>query len=84
MYACTIDFQMLYQINMLLKEKGYNVTIHTIGGCSCNGIELKNLNDSNRELIKEIINDYLKNKYMYIKDDPTNKNYFTVSSTFDK
>lgn len=85
MYTCTIDFQMLYQINLIFKENKLAVSLHTIGGCSCNGVELRNLTDnSERQKAKDLANAFLKTKYLVLKDDPTNPNYFLVASLFEK
>lgn len=83
MYSCTIDFQMLYEINKVLKDNGYDCSIHTIGGCSCNGVELKGLTTSNRIEVLNLINAYLKTKFMYLVDDSTNENYFQTKSVFE-
>ena len=36
-----IDFNQIAKVNSLLKQKGYEYSIHAIGGCSCKGVQLK-------------------------------------------
>lgn len=70
-----INFNMINNINNLLIENNINYSVHIIGGCATCGIEVRN--DGNKEdtvdieIIKDIINEYLKSKYIRV----TNNDY---------
>ena len=36
-----VNFNMIVDINQLLKEKGIEYSIHAIGSCTCCGLELR-------------------------------------------
>ena len=38
---CVVDFTMIVEINKVLKEKGIEYSIHSIGGCASCGLALK-------------------------------------------
>lgn len=84
MYSSIIDFNMLVEINKLLKENNFSASMHSIGGCACCGVKINDLSEDNREKVLELINNYLKNKFMYLVEDPNDKNVFYASSTFNK
>ena len=51
--ANVVHFNMIVDINQLLKEKGIEYSIHAIGACTCNGLELRQ--DGKEYPIDEII-----------------------------
>ncbi len=78
-----VHFNMIVDINRILKNKGIEYSIHTIGGCSCAGLKIKQ--DGSPHDINEIvsiINEYLKNKYLRVVLN--NQNTLKVESTFDR
>jgi len=60
-----IDYHMIVEINHLLKEKGYDYTIHAIGGCATCGIEFKCHGQVQpmEEMLK-LINEYLSEHFI--------------------
>ena len=84
MKRATIDFNMLVEINQLLKSNNMDYSLHAIGGCSCCGVELRQ-DGKEREInvVIDFINDYLKNKWMRIIKDSGDTNTFGVFSLFE-
>lgn len=79
-----IHFNMVVEINSLLKEKGMAYTLHALQGCSCNGVYLKQ--EGKKENIADIIqviNEYLKPKFMYVKSDEDNEWILNVYSILE-
>ena len=37
----TVDFNMILELNRLLKKKGYDYSVHSIGGCASCGLNLR-------------------------------------------
>ena len=37
----TVDFNMILELNHLLKKKGYDYSVHSIGGCASCGLNLR-------------------------------------------
>lgn len=70
-----VHFNMIVEINQLLKDKGIEYSIHSVGGCTCGGLHLRqDGKEYSCELIVSIINDYLNNKWIKVipkSDDPT-------------
>jgi len=69
-----VDFNMIVDINQLLKSQGIEYSIHSIGGCASCGLELRQDGEEYHidEIIK-IINDYLSQKWLKVvqnSDDP--------------
>lgn len=81
--TAVIHFNMIVEINQLLKNKGIEYSIHSIGGCTSCGIELRC--DGNKHSIDEvirIINDYLSDKWMKVTLQAENSIYLSVFSSF--
>lgn len=38
----TVDFNMILELNRLLKKEGYDYSVHSIGGCASCGLSLRN------------------------------------------
>lgn len=72
--AKIVDFNMIVMINSILKEKGYDYTVHSVGACTFEGLELRcNSTCVDVEDVVDIINEYLSTKAMKAnsrKDDP--------------
>ena len=70
--ANVVHFNMIVDINQLWKEKGIEYSIHAIGACTCNGLELRQ--DGKEYPIDEIIeymNEYLDKKWMRVRKAKT-------------
>ncbi len=69
-----VNFNMLVELNELLKEKGIDYKLHAIGGCTCGGIELICTGkEYPADKIVNIINEYLSGTWTKVKskdDDP--------------
>lgn len=79
-----VNFNMIVEINQLLKEKGIDYTIHAVGGCTCCGLELRQ--NGKRQDIQEIIdiiNQYLQSKWMKVKQNSENEMMLNVESKFE-
>ena len=77
--AKTIDFNTLVQMNQLLKVKGIEYSLQSLGGCTFSGMELRQDGKvSNIEDIVEILNDFLKDKWMRVEVDPVNSSILNV------
>lgn len=79
-----IDFNMLVEINEILKKEHIEYSLHSVGGCAMCGVELRQ--DGQKYDVQKIviiINEYLKNKKIYIKSEENNL-FFNVYSVFDK
>ena len=37
----TVDFNMILELNRILKKKGYDYSVHSIGGCASCGLNLR-------------------------------------------
>ena len=84
MSECVIHFNMMTELNKLLKDNNIDYTIHAIGGCTCEGVELKCYGKTSDPLaIKTIINEYLRSKFMYVTNDKDNPYIFRVKSLFE-
>ncbi|MFQ6793471.1 MAG: hypothetical protein ACLRT4_11900 [Thomasclavelia sp.] len=81
--STVVHFNMVVEINQLLKGMGIEYSIHSVGGCTCSGLELRRDGHeySKNEIIR-IINDYLDDKWMRVVPD---KNYeiLNIESKFD-
>lgn len=63
-----IHFNMVFEINRLLKEKGFDYTMHLHGGCSRCGAYLTNEGkESKIDEVVNVINSYLKDKWLKVK-----------------
>ena len=82
--ANVVHFNMIVDINQLWKEKGIEYSIHAIGACTCNGLELRQ--DGKEYPIDEIIeymNEYLDKKWMRVRKSKDNEHILNVGSKFD-
>ena len=82
--AEVINFNMVVDINKILKENHIDYTIHALGGCTCAGLKLRqegephDIND-----IIEIINNYIANKWMKAILDDNDHTIIHVHSKFN-
>ena len=81
--ANVVHFNMIVEINQLLKDKGFDYSIHSVGGCTCSGLQLRQ--DGEKQSIKEIvsiINEYLENKWMQVIPKEENPLLLDIVSKF--
>ncbi len=76
MTSCVIHFGMINEIKTLFKENELNVGIHVVGGCSCSGIKLDAITKEDLEMSIDIMNVYLKGRYMYVVQDEKDESVF--------
>ena len=79
-----VNFNMIVDINQLLKEKGIEYSIHAIGSCNCCGLELRQ--DGKEYPVDEIIeyiNEYLDEKWMRVRKSKENEYILNVESKFE-
>lgn len=82
--ANVVHFNMVVEINQLLKNKGIEYSIHSIGGCTCSGLELRQDGKYyNKEDIINIINDFLSQHWLRVRESENNENILKVESKFD-
>lgn len=82
--AGVIHFNMLVELNQLLKEKGYSCSIHSVGGCSCSGVEVRHMDTSvTIQEVVEVINTYLKEHWLYVVVSKENQNILKIVSKFE-
>ena len=80
-----VHFNMILEINQLLKQNNIEYSIHGVGGCTCCGLELRQEGKSYpTDKILEVINGYLKNHWIYVQEDKYQPGFLTVHSKFDK
>ncbi len=79
-----INFNMVVEINRLLKEHDIEYSIHALGGCTCVGLELRRDGEEFpvNEIV-ELINSYLDAKWMRVTQNPNNPNVLNIESKFD-
>ncbi len=79
-----IHFNMIVEINQLLKEAGYDYTMHSVGGCTCCGVRLRCFGKqvAMSQLIN-LINAFLKDKFMYVEQSDYDEQVLDVMSLFD-
>lgn len=81
----TVDFNMILELNRLLKKKGYDYSVHSISGCASCGLNLR-CEGEERDLgdVMKVINDFLKTKWL--KAVPSLEDSYTLGiiSTFHK
>lgn len=81
--ATVVHFNMIVDINQLLKNKGIEYSIHALGGCSCCGLELRQDGKKYPEdKIVEMINEYLNEKWIKVIPDE-DYHVLNVQSKFD-
>lgn len=79
-----IDFNQIAKVNSLLKLKGYEYSIHAIGGCSCKGVQLKQEGkEANREEIIAIINEVLYSSWQVVVPSGEDPDYLLVKHKMD-
>ena len=65
-----VHFNMILEINQLLKQNNIEYSIHGVGGCTCCGLELRQEGKSYpTDKILEVINGYLKNHWIYVQEN---------------
>lgn len=75
-----VDFGMIVEINKMLKEKGINYSVHSIGGCASCGLSLKQEGEScSTDKIIQLINSYLKQHWLKVE---MKENILIVESLF--
>lgn len=78
-----IHFNMIVEINHLLKDKGIDYSIHSIGGCSSCGVELRCIgNKYPIDKLLTLINEYLSDKWIKVIPEEDNSLYLKVVSNF--
>lgn len=79
-----VNFNMVVEINKLLKDQGIDYSIHADGGCTCAGLVLRqDGQEYDRDIIIRLINDYLYSKFMLVTVDEDNLNRLNVISRFE-
>ena len=79
-----VNFNMIVEINKILKENDIEYSIHALGGCTCSGLKLRQdgrVCDVNK--IIEIINEYVAKKWMKVVLDEEDQTIIHVQSKFD-
>ena len=82
--ANVVNFNMVVEINQLLTEKEIEYSIHALGGCTCAGLRLRQ--DGKKYPVNEIlevINSYLDQKWMKVRQDDKDPYILNVESKFD-
>ncbi|WP_455684242.1 RDAC family protein [Thomasclavelia sp.] len=65
--SSVVDFNMIVELNQLLKNKGIEYSIHAVGGCICAGLYLRQDGEMySFEEIVLVINEYLDDKWMKV------------------
>lgn len=81
----TVDFLMVTHLNQILKEKGIEYSLHTVGGCSCCGLKLRCDGQAyDLDIVLDIINDYLAQKWLIAKCQQDDKTMIYIDSKFNK
>lgn len=79
--TAVIHFGMLVDINTILKEKKTGYSLHSFGGCSSCGVELRESNPTiTIEQVIEIINNYLKDKWLFVEQNNTSMTLIVKST----
>lgn len=82
--ATVVHFNMLVEINQLLKDNGIEYSIHSIGACTCAGLRLRQDGKSYPlQKIIDLINRYLENKWMKVIPKDDDPSYLQVVSKFE-
>lgn len=79
-----VHFNMIVEINQLLKDHNIDYSIHAVGGCTCSGLELRQ--DGQEYPVDEIIkliNEYLSEKWMKVTRDTVHTHILNVESKFN-
>lgn len=79
----TVDFNMIVEINRLLKQEGYDYSVHSIGGCASCGLSLRcDGQEADLEEVMTIINRYLKTKWLKAVPNLGDPYTLGIASTF--
>ena len=71
-----VHFNMILEINQLLKQNNIEYSIHGVGGCTCCGLELRQEGKSYpTDKILEVI---------YVQENKYQPGFLTIHSKFDK
>lgn len=82
--ANVVHFNLIVEINELLKSKGIEYSIHSVGGCTCCGLELRqNGTFHQRNDIINIMNEHLSKHWLRVKPSEDDVNMLKVESKFD-
>ena len=80
-----IHFQMIVEINELLKLKDIDYEIHSIGGCASCGVKLECIGrERPLEDVIKVINDYLDSHFIVAIQNQYDPNTLNVISKFDR
>ena len=80
-----VNFKMILEINQLLNENNIEYSIHGVGGCTCCGLEVRQEGkECSIDRIIEVMNDYLKNHWIYVQENKYQLGFLTIHSKFDK
>lgn len=81
--ANVIHFNMIVHINQLLKEKGIDYSVHSVGGCTCAGLQLRQDGQEYPiEAIVDLMNDYLASQWMKVVYKEDNPLFLDIVSKF--
>lgn len=81
--ANVVHFNMIVEINQLLKDKGIEYSIHSVGGCTCAGLQLRqDGKEYNIDEIVTVINDYLSQKWMKVISREDHPLFLDIVSKF--
>lgn len=81
----TVDFLMVTELNQILKERGIEYSLHTVGGCSSCGLQLRcdgQKYDSHK--ILKIINDYLASRWLVASYQINDESMLYIDSQFNR
>ncbi len=63
-----LHFNLIFEVNQLLRKEGFDYTLHSIGGCTSCGAELRCHGKSEDiDTIVKLMNDYLKKYFLRLK-----------------
>lgn len=79
--GAVVDLNTLVKINQALKAKGFTASLHVVGGCTCNGLQIRG--KELPETILPLVNEMLLPKFMYVIQDPSKANILQVISKFE-
>ena len=81
--ASVIHFNMIVEINQLLKHHKIEYTVHAVGGCTCSGIQLRRQgNEYPVDKIITLINEYLVEHFMVVVQSKEDSSILHVESRF--
>ena len=74
-----VNFKMILEINQLLNENNIEYSIHGVGGCTCCGLEVRQEGkECSIDRIIEVMNDYLKNHWIYVQENKYQPGFLTI------